>query len=120
MPPKTMSAMITPRTRRASALHLRDERSGDGRQDRTHENRLGDGRRQAEQPYRPDQDEAESHQEPAEQPEIAQPHRRGEDARECACVDLDNGWLLDRRRDDVGVAMQQAVEDSHDAKQSVA
>jgi len=70
----------TPRFR---SMNARTDRG----QDRADENRLGDGRGQAEQPYGSDQDEAESYEEPAEQPE-SRSHMGAEKTRESALASI--------------------------------
>ena len=73
-----------------AALHLRDERAGDRREDRAD----GDGDRdrggQRQQPREPDEEDRHADEEPREQAEVAEPDRRGEDAERARRVDLDD------------------------------
>ena len=75
-------------------LHLRHERARDGRQDGADRNRNRDRRSDSEQPGQPHDQEADTDEEPGQQAEIPNPRRRGEDAGEGRCVDLENGGAV--------------------------
>jgi len=99
-----------------SPVHLRDERTRNGRKYGPDEHRLRDRGREAEQPHEADEQQSQPDEEPGEEAEVSEPHRRGEHAGERRRVDLDDravGRFVAGRRTTVPEPLEEPVHDVH-------